>query len=997
MQDSIQVSPKPAHLQSPGKSPVKGPEGALLTGKGSGPQARGLTVHSPGKCHGTRPSHSLVKGVPPGTQSPGKGLRVHSPGKRFKLGSQSPGKGAGSRLNQLRSPGARMKRHGHMAGSPCSLPDLIHLEENQSVLRSANSSPTHTTTSISLDQPRDPDSGSTDSSHTGLDAHRHSPDRAVVVAHREGRAREISPINMNSLDLMRDTVLVDGHVGDGGKVDTGLNVDLSPSHRTEIGTEETKLQESSSDEKMERGSEEVMVQESSTEEKMERGSEEVRVQESSSDEKMERGSEEVRVQESSSDEKMEGGSEEVRVQESSSDEKMERGSEEVRVQESSSDEKMEGGSEEVRVQESSSDEKMEGGTEEVRVQESSSDEKMERGSEEVRVQESSSDEKMEGGSEEVRVQESSSDEKMEGGTEEVRVQESSSDEKKMEVRVQESSSDEKMEGGTEEVRVQESSSDEKMEGGSEEVRVQESSSDEKKMERGSEEVRVQENSTEEKKMERGSEEVRVQESSTEEKMEGGSEEVRVQESSTEEKKMARGSEEVRLQDSTEQKLYKIANELLLTERAYVARLHLLDQVFCARLTQEAGKGLFPVDVVRTIFSNISSIHTFHSQFLLPDLETHMGQWSESPRLGDVMQQHAPFLRMYAEYVMSFDHAMELLRVWTERSAPFRNIIQDIQSQEVCGSLTLQHHMLEPVQRLPRYEMLLRDYLKKLPDDDSDHSHAEKSLQVISMAATHSNSAIRQSENLKKLLEIYEMLGEEEDVMNPSNEFIREGRILMLSARHSATERHLFLLNNMLLCCTPRFSLGGQRFTVRTRIDVEGMTVQRTTNEHHPHTFQVSGKERTLERTLDLQASSEQDEEDWIKAFQDAIDVFRQKNETFKSASKEVETEELGRRAPRWIRDSEVTMCMKCSEPFNALTRWRHHCRACGCVVCWRCSDNKVTLEYDGNKVNKVCLDCHFALTLRANRGERARRGAIVEVPHPTSPFPSLSPGSEGLI
>ncbi|XP_045577943.1 FYVE, RhoGEF and PH domain-containing protein 4 isoform X5 [Salmo salar] len=924
-----EVSPKPAHLQSPGKSPVKGPEGALLTGKGSGPQARGLTVHSPGKCHGTRPSHSLVKGVPPGTQSPGKGLRVHSPGKRFKLGSQSPGKGAGSRLNQLRSPGARMKRHGHMAGSPCSLPDLIHLEENQSVLRSANSSPTHTTTSISLDQPRDPDSGSTDSSHTGLDAHRHSPDRAVVVAHREGRAREISPINMNSLDLMRDTVLVDGHVGDGGKVDTGLNVDLSPSHRTEIGTEETKLQESSSDEKMERGSEEVMVQESSTEEKMERGSEEVRVQESSSDEKMERGSEEVRVQESSSDEKMEGGSEEVRVQESSSDEKMERGSEEVRVQESSSDEKMEGGSEEVRVQESSSDEKMEGGTEEVRVQESSSDEKME--------------------------------------------------------------------GGTEEVRVQESSSDEKMEGGSEEVRVQESSSDEKKMERGSEEVRVQENSTEEKKMERGSEEVRVQESSTEEKMEGGSEEVRVQESSTEEKKMARGSEEVRLQDSTEQKLYKIANELLLTERAYVARLHLLDQVFCARLTQEAGKGLFPVDVVRTIFSNISSIHTFHSQFLLPDLETHMGQWSESPRLGDVMQQHAPFLRMYAEYVMSFDHAMELLRVWTERSAPFRNIIQDIQSQEVCGSLTLQHHMLEPVQRLPRYEMLLRDYLKKLPDDDSDHSHAEKSLQVISMAATHSNSAIRQSENLKKLLEIYEMLGEEEDVMNPSNEFIREGRILMLSARHSATERHLFLLNNMLLCCTPRFSLGGQRFTVRTRIDVEGMTVQRTTNEHHPHTFQVSGKERTLERTLDLQASSEQDEEDWIKAFQDAIDVFRQKNETFKSASKEVETEELGRRAPRWIRDSEVTMCMKCSEPFNALTRWRHHCRACGCVVCWRCSDNKVTLEYDGNKVNKVCLDCHFALTLRANRGERARRGAIVEVPHPTSPFPSLSPGSEGLI
>jgi len=47
-----------------------------------------------------------------------------------------------------------------------------------------------------------------------------------------------------------------------------------------------------------------------------------------------------------------------------------------------------------------------------------------------------------------------------------------------------------------------------------------------------------------------------------------------------------------------------------------------------------------------------------------------------------------------------------------------------QSQEVCGSLTLQHHMLEPVQRVPRYEMLLKDYLKKLPQDDPDRQNSE---------------------------------------------------------------------------------------------------------------------------------------------------------------------------------------------------------------------------------------------------------------------------------
>nr|XP_061812943.1 FYVE, RhoGEF and PH domain-containing protein 4-like [Nerophis lumbriciformis] len=415
-------------------------------------------------------------------------------------------------------------------------------------------------------------------------------------------------------------------------------------------------------------------------------------------------------------------------------------------------------------------------------------------------------------------------------------------------------------------------------------------------------------------------------------------------------------------ETNEQKLFKIASELLHTEQAYVARLNLLDQEFCAKLMEEANKGTFPVDVVKNIFSNISSIHTFHSQFLLPDLETRMGEWESTPRIGDILQKLTPFLKMYAEYVKNFDKAMELLKQWSDRSPQFKSIIQEIQSQEACGCLTLQHHMLEPVQRVPRYEMLLKDYLKKLPQDDPDRRDAEKSLEIIATAATHSNSAIRKSENLKKLMEIYEILGEEEDIVNASNEFIKEGHILKLAARNtSAMERYLFLFNNMLLYCVPKFSLGGPKYTVRTRIAIEGMKVLETSNEDYPHTFQVSGKERTLE----LQASSEEDKAGWIKAFRETIEVVQQKNESFKNASKdvgEVSNAELGKRAPRWIRDNEVTMCMKCKESFNALTRRRHHCRACGYVVCWKCSDNKVALEYDGNKVNKVCRDCFSILT-----------------------------------
>ncbi|XP_049550472.1 FYVE, RhoGEF and PH domain-containing protein 4 isoform X7 [Orcinus orca] len=336
--------------------------------------------------------------------------------------------------------------------------------------------------------------------------------------------------------------------------------------------------------------------------------------------------------------------------------------------------------------------------------------------------------------------------------------------------------------------------------------------------------------------------------------------------------------------------------------------------------------------------------------------------------------------MYGEYVKGFDNAMELVKNMTERIPQFKSIIEEIQKQKICGSLTLQHHMLEPVQRIPRYEMLLKDYLRKLPPGSPDWNDAKKSLEIISTAASHSNSAIRKMENLKKLLEIYEMLGEEEDIVNPSNELIKEGQILKLAARNtSAQERYLFLFNNMLLYCVPRFSLVGSKFTVRTRVGIDGMKIVETHNEEYPHTFQVSGKERTLE----LQASSEQDKEEWIKALQETIDAFHQRHETFRNAiakdndiHSEVSTAELGKRAPRWIRDNEVTMCMKCKEPFNALTRRRHHCRACGHVVCWKCSDYKAQLEYDGGKLSKVCKDCYQIISGFTDSEEKKRKGIL---------------------
>uniref|UniRef100_A0A9J8D2V6 FYVE, RhoGEF and PH domain containing 1 n=1 Tax=Cyprinus carpio carpio TaxID=630221 RepID=A0A9J8D2V6_CYPCA len=383
------------------------------------------------------------------------------------------------------------------------------------------------------------------------------------------------------------------------------------------------------------------------------------------------------------------------------------------------------------------------------------------------------------------------------------------------------------------------------------------------------------------------------------------------------------------QDSTElsvqQRVFNIANELLHTEKAYVSRLHLLDQVFCAQLMEEArARSSFPCEMVMGIFSNICSIYCFHQQFLLPALEKRMEEWDLNPRIGDILQKLAPFLKMYGEYVKNFDRAMELVNTWMQRSSQFKAIIHNIQKEEMCGNLTLQHHMLEPVQRIPRYELLLKDYLHRLPEDADDFKDAQKSLELIATAAEHSNAAIRKMERMRKLLKVYELLGGEEDIVNPTNELIKEGHILKLSAKNGTSQdRYLILFNDRLLYCVPKLRLIGQKFGVRARIDVDGMEVQHETSSMNvPRTFLVSGKQRSLE----LQNCTE-----------------------------------LGKRAPTPIREKEVTLCMKCQEPFNSITKRRHHCKACGHVVCGKCSEFRARLLYDNNRANRVCIDCYTML------------------------------------
>ncbi|KAI0231893.1 hypothetical protein LSAT2_017757 [Lamellibrachia satsuma] len=130
------------------------------------------------------------------------------------------------------------------------------------------------------------------------------------------------------------------------------------------------------------------------------------------------------------------------------------------------------------------------------------------------------------------------------------------------------------------------------------------------------------------------------------------------------------------------KLKNIAMELLTTEREYVMKLALL-VMFLSRVVGENKKSwMFPDDVIPQMFSNIKTIYEFHHNFLLPQLVQRLKEWESKQKLGDVMKQLAPFLKLTTEYVTNLGHAQNVIREWQVKSPRFASIISSLEFSNV---------------------------------------------------------------------------------------------------------------------------------------------------------------------------------------------------------------------------------------------------------------------------------------------------------------------------
>uniref|UniRef100_I3MRF9 FYVE, RhoGEF and PH domain containing 6 n=1 Tax=Ictidomys tridecemlineatus TaxID=43179 RepID=I3MRF9_ICTTR len=274
----------------------------------------------------------------------------------------------------------------------------------------------------------------------------------------------------------------------------------------------------------------------------------------------------------------------------------------------------------------------------------------------------------------------------------------------------------------------------------------------------------------------------------------------------------------------------------------------------------------------------------------------------------------------------------------------------------CANLALKHYLLKPVQRIPQYRLLLTDYLKNLLEDSGDYRDTQDALAVVIEVANHANDTMKQGDNFQKLMQIQYSLNGHHEIVQPGRVFLKEGILKKLS-RKVMQPRMFFLFNDALLYTTP---VQSGMYKLNNMLSLAGMKVRKPTQEAYQNELKIE----SVERSFILSASSATERDEWLEAISRSIEEYAKKRTTFcpsrsleeADSENKDEVSPLGSKAPIWIPDTRATMCMICTSEFT-LTWRRHHCRACGKIVCQACSSNKYGLDYLKNQPARVCEHC----------------------------------------
>lgn len=299
----------------------------------------------------------------------------------------------------------------------------------------------------------------------------------------------------------------------------------------------------------------------------------------------------------------------------------------------------------------------------------------------------------------------------------------------------------------------------------------------------------------------------------------------------------------------------IINEICDTEVNYVKSLMTLKQSFLEPLKRQS---VLSQETFNALFSNIEEILDLHIPFS-EILQARVSEWNDASIVSDIFLQHTSFIRRYRSYLENYGKGFVTMYHVKKNNGNFVQMLNRFETELLKTAMhTLDSFLIMPVQRIPRYILLLKEMKKYTPEKTEEWTRLERAHNLIDQMLIELNAGIDQkaSERLQKIISIVEKIQGETQLLNTDHTYINESPIWIrkcaIKDKQSITKEerkklkglkgYCFLFDKTIVLCEPIKSARNddekqyqlvQQYTLDSLKDVQlEKDIQETKIENH---------------------------------------------------------------------------------------------------------------------------------------------------------------------
>merc|ERR1712130_608915 len=175
------------------------------------------------------------------------------------------------------------------------------------------------------------------------------------------------------------------------------------------------------------------------------------------------------------------------------------------------------------------------------------------------------------------------------------------------------------------------------------------------------------------------------------------------------------TKEHRIQDALKKNNIRtrVLAEIVETEVTYVKSLGLLSSLWAKVIRKKVKDLKISEQDMRALISNIESLQIFHAEQFLRELQD--AQKKDPTTIPEVFNQYYSCFKLYIEYLKGYEPAINTINRLQMKNKKFASWLEQQQEKikkeskkELNQEEALMSHFIKPVQRVPRYVLLLRE-------------------------------------------------------------------------------------------------------------------------------------------------------------------------------------------------------------------------------------------------------------------------------------------------